>query len=292
MSNNDYSAVFGLSIGFVIFAIVVSLLLWAVSCFAMMKVFEKMNIEGWKAWVPLYSTWVFLEAGGFPGFYMLAVFVPFIGQLALTVLMVIAAYRIGIGFSKSGAWAALYFFLPIVWMLILAFDGSRWRGLPDGALAQGTAAGANQGVTPYSSTPGAPAPQPQYAQGGYGQPQYGQQPYGQQPPAGYGQQGQQYGQPGQPGQGGYQAGAGQYGQQNPHAGSAFGQPGQYGQPGGYGQAGQYGQQTPQSESPYAQYGQQPFGQADASGQQSAGQQGQYGQYGTSGDQPGGQSPQA
>lgn len=216
-SYNDYGAAAGISVGIIIFSLVLALAIWALSSFAMMKIFQKMNIEGWKAWVPVFNMWVFIEAAGFPGFYLLAGLIPFIGQLALAVLMVICAYRIGIGFNKSGAWAVLYFFLPLVWMLILAFDGSKWRGLPDGALAQSTAAGANQGVTPYSSTPGAPMPQnygqqPQYAQGGDGQqagtasPQYGQQSlgygqqpgaqspqYGQQPQQGYGQQPQQYG---------------------------------------------------------------------------------------------------
>lgn len=251
---NDYdyggaSAGFlGLSMGLMIFALIFGLLMWALMCYGMMKVFQKMNIEGWKAWVPFFNTWVFIEAAGFPGFYMLAAFLPIIGQLALAVLLVICAYRIGIGFNKSGAWAALYFFLPMVWTLILGFDSSKWRGLPDGAVAQSTAAGANVGVTPYSSTPGAPMPQQ------YGQPQYQQQPaYGGQPQQ-YGQQVQQYG--GQPNQA-PQYGQPQYGQQP----QQFGQQPQQ----GYGQQ-QYGQQ---------QYGQPPFGQQG--GENPAGGQQGYGQ---------------
>ncbi|WP_185714879.1 DUF5684 domain-containing protein [Gulosibacter macacae] len=251
--NYDSGAFLGLSAGIMVFAFILALVLWALSAFLLMKIFEKMKIEGWKAWVPLYNQWVFIEAGGFPGWYMLSVFIPFIGQLAFAVIVVIAAYRIGIGFGKSGAWAALYFFLQIVWMGIIAFDSSKWRGLPDGLVAGPSAAGANVGVTPYSSTgygtpqaggyqapqPGAYQPpqsgayQPPQAGGyqapqGYGQqsggyqaPQasqgYGQQPqpgYGQQPQAGYGRQPQPgYGQQPQPGYG--QQSQPGYGQQPP-----------------------------------------------------------------------------
>ena len=223
--NYDSGAFLGLSAGIMVFAFILALVLWALGAFLLMKIFEKMKIEGWKAWVPLYNQWVFIEAGGFPGWYMLSVFIPFIGQLAFVVITVIAAYRIGIGFGKSAAWAILYFFLQIVWMGILAFDSSKWRGLPDGLVAGPSAAGANVGVTPYSSTGygtpqagGYQAPQPGAYQppqpGGYQAPQgYGQQAggyqapqaqqgYGQQPQPGYGQQPQPgYGQQPQPGYG-------------------------------------------------------------------------------------------
>lgn len=269
MSSYDVEAAYGLSAGAMLFGLVIGLAVYAVTSFAMMKMFQKMNIEGWKAWVPYYNTWVFLEAGGFPGWYMLGVLVPLL-NIAVLVVMVIAAYRIGIGFNKSGAWAALYFFLPIVWLLILGFDGSKWRGLPDGAVAGASAAGANQGVTPYSSTPGAPmAQQGQYGQQGYGQQSYGQQSgqqvqqYGQQ---GYGQQSTQQGQA-QYGQGQY--GQQQYGQQGQQGGSsAYGQ--QSNSAAGYGQQ-QYGQQGQHGAGQQQGYGQQQYGQQQY-GQQQYGQQ--------------------
>ena len=40
----------------------------------------------------------------------------------------IAVYRIGLGFGKSGAWAVLYFFVPLVWSALIAYGATApWR---------------------------------------------------------------------------------------------------------------------------------------------------------------------
>ena len=296
MSNNninDVSALFGMSAGLIVFAIIFGLAIWALYSFFLMKVFEKMKIEPWKAWVPVYNTWVFLEAGGYPGWIALlaiATVIPFVGwvgSIAVAVFTILAAYRIGTGFSKSGAWVVLYIFVPVVWLAILAFDSSTWRGLPDGAVPGPSAQGAAIGVTPYSST-GAPMPQAGYGQpgAGYGQPAYGQQPqagygqaagygqqpqagYGQQPQAGYGQQAQGYGQQPQTGYGQQPQG---YGAPAPDAASAGYQgtghdAAQQGYQ-GYSASGQspYGEQPQQGYQGYQSYGGQPTGDA-GSGEQ-------------------------
>lgn len=281
----DYDIYTGLSAGVVIGSIIFGLLIYALTAFFLMKVFEKMNIEGWKAWVPIYNQWVILEAGALPGWISLAFlisWIPFIGQLAsiaVVVFLAIAIYRIGIGFNKEGAWVVLWIFLPIVWLGIVAFDDSKWRGLPDGKVAGPSAAGANRGVQPYSTTgyqqqPGGYGQQPgsYQRQDAYGQQQpaqYGQQPgqYGQQRPGQYGQQPQQnnpYGQqtggqqPGQYGQQGSQYGQQQnpYGQQQPGQ-----QPSAPPQPGTAGQAGAPGasDSTGNTDNPYGGSGENPFG---------------------------------
>ena len=286
----DYDIYTGLSAGVVIGSIIFGLLIYALTAFFLMKVFEKMNIEGWKAWVPIYNQWVILEAGALPGWISLAFlisWIPFIGQLASIagfVFLAIAIYRIGIGFNKEGAWVVLWIFLPIVWLGIVAFDGSKWRGLPDGKVAGPSAAGANRGVQPYSTTgyqqqPGGYGQQPgsYQRQDAYGQQQpaqYGQQPgqYGQQRPGQYGQQPQQnnpYGQqpggqqPGQYGQQGSQYGQQQnpYGQQQPGQQQPGQQPSAPPQPGTAGQAGAPGasDSTGNTDNPYGGSGENPFG---------------------------------
>ncbi len=271
----DYDIYTGLSAGVVIGSIIFGLLIYALTAFFLMKVFEKMNIEGWKAWVPIYNQWVILEAGALPGWISLAFlisWIPFIGQLASIagfVFLAIAIYRIGIGFNKEGAWVVLWIFLPIVWLGIVAFDGSKWRGLPDGKVAGPSAAGANRGVQPYSTTgyqqqPGGYGQQPgsYQQQDAYGQQQpaqYGQRPqqnnpYGQQPggqqPGQYGQQGSQYGQQQNP-----------YGQQQPGQQQPGQQPSAPPQPGTAGQAGAPGasDSTGNTNNPYGGSGENPYG---------------------------------
>lgn len=283
-------SVFGLMIAYFGVVVITGLLFYAISAFFLMKMFEKMGIESWKAWVPVFNYWVFLEAGGYPGWIILLNFasiIPFVGWLgsiAATVFLVMAAYRISVGFGKSGAWAVLFFFLSLVWMGILAFDSSKWRGLPDGARPGPTAAGAGVGVTPYSAS-GYQTPQqggyqaPGQQPGGYAAP--GQQPGGYagpgQQPGGYQVPGQQPGGYAAPGQqaGGYQA----PGQQS----GGYAAPGQ--QPGGYQAPSQQsgGYAAPgQSTGGYQAPGQQPGGYA-ASGGQSGG-------YQASGQQFGGYQP--
>ena len=159
---------------------------YAVTSLLLMKIYGKMGIEGWKAWVPLYNMWVFLEAGAYPGWIALLMLLP-IGNVVALVFVIMAAYRIGQGFGKDDVWIVLYIFLPIIWYAVLAFDSSKWQGLRGGLVCGPSAAEANRGIQ-AAGYPGQPA----YGQaGGYAQPGYGQAGYGQ---AGYGQQ------PGTPGQ--------------------------------------------------------------------------------------------
>ena len=105
------------------------------------KVFAKTGGEGWPAWVPVYNSWRMLELGGQPGWLALLVFVP-VGNIVTLVFLVIAAYRIGLGFGRSGAWAVLYCFVPLVWSALMAYGATMpWR--PVDSAAGASAAGAS-----------------------------------------------------------------------------------------------------------------------------------------------------
>lgn len=173
-----------LVIGFV--AMIIGYVLW--SLFAM-KLFEKAGVDGkWRAWVPVYSQMIFLKLGDVNPFlflFMFAGIVPYIGWLGSAfagVMMILAAYRIGLKLQKEGAWVVLYIFLSIIWLAIVAFDRSRWN------LNVAPAAWAGNGfLGDRTSWQGIPAQTPQGGamqqgyQQPYGQQAYGQQPYGQQP---------------------------------------------------------------------------------------------------------------
>lgn len=103
----------------------------------MMKVFDKAGVQGrWRAWIPFYNSMVFMKLGDVNPwliFFALASFIPYLniigwlGGVFVTVMMIIAAYRIGLKLQKDGAWVVLYIFLAPVWLGICAFDGSRWN---------------------------------------------------------------------------------------------------------------------------------------------------------------------
>lgn len=96
-------------------------------------VFKKMDIALWKAFVPFLNVWIFFKAGGQkPALSLLAItaVIPFVGIIGVAVAAVyscIAAYRIGLAFNKESWWVLLYIFVPIVWLLVIAFDSSRFN---------------------------------------------------------------------------------------------------------------------------------------------------------------------
>lgn len=103
--------------------------------FMLMRIFQKAEVEGWKAYIPVYSQWKFLQIGGMPGWIALAglgVLVPgpvaVIAAIILWVFTILAAWGIGMSFWKDSWWVLVYVFLPIVWFAVLAFDSSSYSG--------------------------------------------------------------------------------------------------------------------------------------------------------------------
>lgn len=240
------TAILGLTTSFLLVILLIAGISYVITSLFLMKMYSKMGIEGWKAWVPIYNMWVFLEAGAYPGWISLLMFLP-LANIVAVVFIIMAAYRVGQGFGKDDAWVVLFIFLPVIWYAIIAFDSSQWRGLPGGLVCGPSAAAANRGMQPAGAY-GYPG-QPPYGQPGYGQPVYGGQPGGYAPQPGYGAQ---------PGYG--QQPYGQQGAAQPYSQQAYGQ--QAGQPAQPGQPAQqaYGQQAPGQQPGQPAYGQQPYGQ--------------------------------
>jgi hypothetical protein len=115
-----------LGILFAAIYVVFFLAFYALNAWFLSKVFYKAGIKRWKAWVPVYNYWVFLELGGQQGWLAILALIP-IANIVAWVFMCIAAYNIGIAFAKESAWVVLYIFLPWLWLAIIGFDSSRWE---------------------------------------------------------------------------------------------------------------------------------------------------------------------
>ena len=83
-------------------------------------------MSSWKAWVPVYSSWILLELGGQRGYWAVILPIPAVNIVAI-LFMFMAMYTIGLKFGKEGAFVLLAIFLPIVWLIWLALDDSTWR---------------------------------------------------------------------------------------------------------------------------------------------------------------------
>lgn len=126
-SYTTYEASFspGAILAIVLATLLISLAFYALTAYFLSLVFKKAGVEQWKAWVPVYNNYVTLQLGGQPGWWVFLMFIPFV-NIAAAVFMYIAMYHIGSKLQKSGAFLLFAIFLPIVWLIILGLDSSKW----------------------------------------------------------------------------------------------------------------------------------------------------------------------
>ncbi len=124
MSASDAGNI-GLMFGILGFVTIVA---YVVGAIFMGMMFKKAGIPAWKAWVPVYNSWTFLEMGGQKGWISLLFllsWIPLLGfipAIVAAVFMAIAAYRIGLNFGKEAWFVVLYILVGFVWLIWLAVD--------------------------------------------------------------------------------------------------------------------------------------------------------------------------
>lgn len=114
---------------FLFIFLVLSLVAYAVGAWLLGRIFKKAGIPQWIAWVPVYNTWKLLELGGQQGFWAVLAIVPFVNIIS-AIFTFIAMYHIGKKLGKEDWFVLLAIFLPLVWLVWLAFDDSKWPAKP------------------------------------------------------------------------------------------------------------------------------------------------------------------
>lgn len=99
--------------------LLIALAFYVVMALALSRLFAKVGVEPWIAWVPFYSTWKWLELGGFAGWISLLSLIPY-GSIVTSVFLYIGMYRTGLAFRKDGSYVVLGIFLPFVWAFLLS----------------------------------------------------------------------------------------------------------------------------------------------------------------------------
>jgi hypothetical protein len=102
-----------------VIAVLIGIAFYVVMALTLSRFFAKVGVEPWIAWVPFYSTWKWLEVGGFAGWIALLALIPY-GGIVTSVFLYIGMYRSGIAFRKDSSWVVLGIFLPFVWAFLLA----------------------------------------------------------------------------------------------------------------------------------------------------------------------------
>ena len=91
-------------------------------------IFKKAGQEGWPALIPIYSTYILLKVIGRPGWWLLLFLIPFVNIVIYIIMMndLSKSFGHGVGFTLG------LLFLSIIFLYILAFGSSTYRG-PAGA---------------------------------------------------------------------------------------------------------------------------------------------------------------
>lgn len=124
-TNGDATAALISSI--LLIGMVIVVIGYVVTSFLLSKIFTKAGVPDWKAWIPVYNTWIVMQLGGQQGFWAVVGLFPVI-QIAGVVFLYIAMHHIGRRFNKPSWFVVVAIFAPIIWMIWLAYDKSKWQG--------------------------------------------------------------------------------------------------------------------------------------------------------------------
>ena len=164
VSPAETAGILGFVLAYLGFIILLSIGIYVLTSIATMKLFKKAGLPGWKAWVPFYNNWLFLELGGYNGALIFLAFIPFFGGIALLVATCLAANEISKKLDKSD----IFILFPlgvitggittIIWYCIAGFGKSTWNdSLGKPSLAEGTILGyTTETVYTESAQPAAP----------------------------------------------------------------------------------------------------------------------------------------
>ena len=99
---------------------------YLVYAIALVQFFRKVGVETWKAWVPFYNSWKWLEVGGHNGAWVLFSCVP--GGFVVTwVMLCIGMHRTGIAFARTNRTLLLGIILPVIWLFVVGSRGRIYR---------------------------------------------------------------------------------------------------------------------------------------------------------------------
>ncbi|GAB3148960.1 hypothetical protein GCM10027058_10340 [Microbacterium neimengense] len=109
----------------VLVSLVPSLLVYVWGALALSRVYAKLGIEGWKAWIPVYNVAVLFMIGGLSPWLLLLYLIPFFGQIFVYVAFITAAHRVNVMFGQGVGMTVLAALLFPVWASVLGFGSAR-----------------------------------------------------------------------------------------------------------------------------------------------------------------------
>lgn len=109
----------------VLVSLVPAVVVYVWSALALSRVYAKLGVEGWKAWVPVYNIAVLFLLGGLSPWLLLLYLIPFFGQIFVYVAFITAAHRVNVMFGQGVGMTVLAALLFPVWASVLGFGSAR-----------------------------------------------------------------------------------------------------------------------------------------------------------------------
>ncbi len=105
--------------------VLLSIALYVYFSLSWMRIAKKLKYKNyWFAWIPIVNLFMMLRLGGFNGWWVLLVLIPFLGWFALGVLIVISTWKI-FEKRKYPGWFSLSMIIPqvggILYLIALGF---------------------------------------------------------------------------------------------------------------------------------------------------------------------------
>jgi hypothetical protein len=110
---------------------------------ALWQVFVKAGQPGWAAIIPIYNYYIILKIVGRPAWwlaFLLALIIPFVGWIAVFVIGIIVLIDLSKSYGKGSGFAVGLILLEPIFMPILGFGSSTYRG-PSAGLGTGSGTG-------------------------------------------------------------------------------------------------------------------------------------------------------
>jgi hypothetical protein len=144
--------------------IVVYIALYIIFALGVYGSYQKAAPQGepaWAAFIPVYNFIVLLRVAGRPAswaWFLLLVFVPFVGSLALLVVSIIVLHDVSKSFGHGGGFTVGLVLLSVIFWYILWLGKSTYRGPSGPAGLAANSAGGAYGAQYYPPQPGYPPP--------------------------------------------------------------------------------------------------------------------------------------
>lgn len=148
MSDAQASGLIAFLLAYLFMFLVLAIGIYIATSIASMKIFQKAGLPGWKAWVPFYNNWIFLQLGGYNGALSLLSLIPYGGVIVLFILMCFSANEISKKLGKSDIFILFplgvvsFGITTMIWLFMAGFGKSEWTdSLGKESLAKGTILG-------------------------------------------------------------------------------------------------------------------------------------------------------